>query len=111
MELEKNNKNYYWIYEKEVANFYFDEEKWTEAKFAFEEALISVQEINNENEADICKKLGIVHSKLNLFEEAIFYFNQFLMIVQQKKDILLLTGIQMKLKQFLIISMHQLLLL
>ncbi|KAE9552744.1 hypothetical protein FO519_004061 [Halicephalobus sp. NKZ332] len=80
-----------WIYEKEIADFYFDKGQWAEAKFAWENALISVQEINNENESEICKKLGLVHLKLELYEEAVFYFNQFLMIVQQKKNTMLMS--------------------
>uniref|UniRef100_A0A914Z4J9 Tetratricopeptide repeat protein 29 n=1 Tax=Panagrolaimus superbus TaxID=310955 RepID=A0A914Z4J9_9BILA len=75
------------IYDIEMGEMFMENKEWEKAKETFEKALIVVQELDKtEKEAELCEKLGIVHYKLERSEEALIYFNQFLMISQQQKN-------------------------
>uniref|UniRef100_A0AC35G5I8 Tetratricopeptide repeat protein n=1 Tax=Panagrolaimus sp. PS1159 TaxID=55785 RepID=A0AC35G5I8_9BILA len=70
-----------------MGEMFMENKEWEKAKETFEKALIVVQELDKtEKEAELCEKLGTVHFKLERNEEAIVYFNQFLMISQQQKN-------------------------
>ena len=64
-----------------MAEMYMEKQEWDKAKEAFERALIIIQELDNTvKEGELCKKLGVIHFKMKRNEEAIVYFNQFLMV-------------------------------